>query len=284
MRSLQLWWILWVVSFGFFAQMPSPSSSSAPSSLAHRNERRIRQARIHANLAPYRSPPRLYVGLPLHNVANAPSARPVGDLESHRAAHRGADREQLALQDTPSRRRRRIPANRAGDENRAPSPTPAVCRYIAQPVFAGVGTPPDSQRPSLPPNKRSLGQQRRQEREHQAAAAAQVSQPEQLHAPENRREAGQRRRRERERREREDRERHAQENQQQLRVEREQHEQAGQGRNHDNQLLTPPATHRREQAIAQNLEMVTSGLNPLLLLALAVAVVNVLSPQLAGPT
>ncbi|KAJ7508137.1 hypothetical protein B0H11DRAFT_2308343 [Mycena galericulata] len=132
MRSLLLWWILWVVSFGFFTQMRSPSSPSETSSLAHRNERRIRQARIHANLAPYRSPPRLYVGLPLHDVGNAPSARPVVDLESHRAAHRGADREQqLALQDTPSRRRRRIPANRT-DENRAPSPTPAVRRHIAQ--------------------------------------------------------------------------------------------------------------------------------------------------------
>ncbi|KAJ7443351.1 hypothetical protein B0H11DRAFT_2204239 [Mycena galericulata] len=263
MRSLQLWWIFWVVLFVFFAQMPSPSSSFAPSSLAHRNERRIRQARIRANLAPYRSPPRLYAGLPLQDVGNAPSARLVGDLESHRTALRGADREQqLALQDTPSRRRRRIPANRAGDENRAPSPTPAVRRYIAQPVFAGVGTPPDSQRLSLPPNKRSLGQQRRQERERQAAAAPQVSQPEQPHAPENRCEAGQRRRRERERREREDRERHAQENQQQLRVEREQHEQAGQGRNHDNQLLTPPATHRREQAIVQNLEMVLNCNTP----------------------
>ncbi|KAJ7458662.1 hypothetical protein B0H11DRAFT_2317756 [Mycena galericulata] len=227
MRSLLLWWILWVVSFGFFTQMRSPSSPSETSSLAHRNERRIRQARIHANLAPYRSPPRLYAGLPLHDVGNAPSARPVGDLESHRAAHRGADREQqLALQDTPSRRRRRIPANRT-DENRAPSPTPAVRRHIAQASNDG----------------RNVNTRLRQL--HKYPSLSSRTHPKTVAKRGN--EGGVN---------------VNDENQQQLRVEREQHEQAGQGRNHDNQLLTPPATHRREQAIGQNLEMVLNCNTP----------------------
>ncbi|KAJ7468339.1 hypothetical protein B0H11DRAFT_1921203 [Mycena galericulata] len=50
MHSLQLWWIHWVVSFSFFLSFFRAnvflSSSSAPSSLAHRNER-ICRARIY---------------------------------------------------------------------------------------------------------------------------------------------------------------------------------------------------------------------------------------------
>ncbi|KAJ7730720.1 hypothetical protein B0H14DRAFT_2640181 [Mycena olivaceomarginata] len=52
-------------------------------------------------------------------------------VEERRSIQRDADRErQLALQETPSRRRRRIPEAR--DENRAPSPTPVARRPVPQ--------------------------------------------------------------------------------------------------------------------------------------------------------
>ncbi|KAJ6475516.1 hypothetical protein C8R45DRAFT_1010261 [Mycena sanguinolenta] len=143
----------------FLAQMPPPLKSS--SGLPQRPDHHIRQARDRANAAPYLSSRR-------QSSANAHAAgtswpvaprplpprprplapRPNGDLESQHTAQRDADRDQqLAQQETPSRRRRRIPENRAGDENRALSPTPAPHRRVQQPVFAGAGTPLDSQRP-----------------------------------------------------------------------------------------------------------------------------------------
>ncbi|KAJ7939228.1 hypothetical protein B0H13DRAFT_2300979 [Mycena leptocephala] len=147
MRSfLQLPWTLWVLFLVFLVQMSSHPASPQASSLPQRPERQIRQARQSANIPLYRSPRRQRVLAPRLN----------GDLESQRMAHRDADREQqLALQETPSRRRR-MPEHRAGDENRAPSPTPAAPR----PFFCRRrdGTPPDSQRPvvALPLDKRTL--------------------------------------------------------------------------------------------------------------------------------
>ncbi|KAJ6582758.1 hypothetical protein B0H10DRAFT_1954253 [Mycena sp. CBHHK59/15] len=178
MRWLQLPWI-WVILWVLWVRMSSSPGPSRSSSLPQRAERQIRQARQLANIAPYSSPRR--------HVANAPplrvlAPRPNGDLESQRAVHRDADRErQLALQETPSRRRRRMPDCQAGDENRAPSPTPVARPRIEQPVFAGVGTPPNSQRP-LPPDKRTVARRARSERERQererlAAAAPPAQQP-----------------------------------------------------------------------------------------------------------
>ncbi|KAJ7891124.1 hypothetical protein B0H13DRAFT_1887296 [Mycena leptocephala] len=248
MRPLPLLlWILWVFLV-LLVKMPSPSSPSQSSSFPQRTKTHIRQARQLANIAPYRLNP---ANAPLRALApnpngNAPlralAPRPNGDLESQRTAHRDADRErQLELQETPPRRRRRMPQHRVGDENRAPSPTPVARRHIEQPVFAGVGTPPDSQRP-LPPDKRAAAQRARRERERQAAAAAPVSEQRPTLQ-----QTAQRARRERERQQREQAERQQQEQvEQQNREaertrERERVQPEGQ---RANQLLTPPATNR----------------------------------------
>ncbi|KAK7046503.1 hypothetical protein R3P38DRAFT_2765320 [Favolaschia claudopus] len=157
---LRLRWIIWGILFAFLLQM-SPTRPSSSSLRVHANSQ-IRQARTLANAPPYRSPQRCSPdkdagARPLRPVLGT---RPNGDPESHRAANRSDDRErQLALQETPSRRRRRIPGQQ--DENRAPSPTPNPRRPLAQPNFAGVGTPPDSQQPSQFPNRRAAGQQAR---------------------------------------------------------------------------------------------------------------------------
>ncbi|KAF8130018.1 hypothetical protein K438DRAFT_1788907 [Mycena galopus ATCC 62051] len=146
MRCLQRWCILlWVVFIGFLTQIRSSPPGSS-SSLPQRTERHIRQARDRANAGPYVSPrsqtrplPRplaqrqLLRPLVQNPLPRALAPRPNGDVESQRTAHRDAERErQLELQETPSRRRRRIPQNRTDDENRAPSPTPAARRRVEQ--------------------------------------------------------------------------------------------------------------------------------------------------------
>jgi hypothetical protein len=108
----------------FFRSPPSP-----PSSLAQRCERGIRQARVYASIAPYRSPRRQPGASPLRDIQNVPRVQHGPGVEEQRSIQRDADRErQLALQETPSRRRRRIPEAR--DENRAPLPTPVAQRPV----------------------------------------------------------------------------------------------------------------------------------------------------------
>ncbi|KAJ6485693.1 hypothetical protein C8R45DRAFT_997528 [Mycena sanguinolenta] len=148
------WLLLW--------SPPLQSSSGLP----QRPDRHIRQARDRANAAPYLSPHRQSSAnahaagtlRPLAPRPLAPRPRPLaphpnGDLESQRTAQCDTDRDQqLAQQETPSHHRRRIPENWAGNENWAPSPTPAPHRRVQQPVFAGTGTPLDSQRPEDGPD------------------------------------------------------------------------------------------------------------------------------------
>ncbi|KAJ6503804.1 hypothetical protein C8R45DRAFT_973791 [Mycena sanguinolenta] len=135
----------------FLAQMSPPLKSS--SGLPQRPDHHIRQARDRANAAPSANAHAAGTSRPVAPQPLPPRPRPLaprpnGDLESQHTAQRDADRDQqLAQQETLSRRCRRIPENRAGDENRAPSPTPAPHRRVQQPVFAGAGTPLDSQRP-----------------------------------------------------------------------------------------------------------------------------------------
>ncbi|KAJ7149357.1 hypothetical protein C8R46DRAFT_1230516 [Mycena filopes] len=131
---LSCWALLTAVSL--LLTLMAPSSSPPSSSLAQRSERSIRQARVYANIAPYRSPRREPGIAPLRNIGNAPPVANGADIEEQRATQRDADRErQLALQLTPSRRRRRIPERQ--DENSAPLPTSAARRPMPQPVFAG---------------------------------------------------------------------------------------------------------------------------------------------------
>ncbi|KAJ7900896.1 hypothetical protein B0H13DRAFT_1883200 [Mycena leptocephala] len=216
---------IFLVALSIFLAIMSPPSASPSSSLPQRRERHIRQARVYANIAPYRSPRREPGIAPLRNIRNAPAVQHGPELEQHHSAQRDADWErQLALQETPSRRRRRLPERR--DENRAPSPTLIARRPLPQPVFAGAGTPPATQQAPLPPNRHTLAQQARRERERQAAAAAVQAAPQAPQAPPpTRREAAQRARREREQHAREER---AQQ-----------------------QLLTPPATCPQQPLILE---------------------------------
>ncbi|KAJ7711851.1 hypothetical protein B0H16DRAFT_1744795 [Mycena metata] len=141
---MRLWAVLWPLLVAILLSLDIMSPPSPSSSLAQRRERGIRQARVYANIAPYRSPRRQPGVLPLRDIQNVPPVQHGSDIEQRRSVQRDADRErQLALQETPSRRRCRIPEAR--DENRAPSPTPLMRRPIPQPVFPGVGTPPATQ-------------------------------------------------------------------------------------------------------------------------------------------
>ncbi|KAJ7238906.1 hypothetical protein C8J57DRAFT_1246237 [Mycena rebaudengoi] len=97
-----------------------PSSSSGTFSLVQRTSKTTRQARNNANTSPYRRSPLRQQGpspnVPFQSIVNTSNER-------ERAALRDADRErQLALQETPSRRHRRVPQGSTGNENRAPSP------------------------------------------------------------------------------------------------------------------------------------------------------------------
>ncbi|KAJ7845733.1 hypothetical protein B0H14DRAFT_2584556 [Mycena olivaceomarginata] len=161
MRPIQLFLCLCAVLLLLLTLMSSSSSSSralSSSPFAHRPERQIRQARNNAN-APYCSPCR-QANPPLRDIRNA-STLQLGDLEEQRAAQ--------WLQETPSRRRRRLPANPTGgsDENRTPSPTPTARRPVPRPLFAGVGTPPTTQPLQLPPSKRQAAQRARQARDRE---------------------------------------------------------------------------------------------------------------------
>ncbi|KAJ7480355.1 hypothetical protein B0H11DRAFT_1916092 [Mycena galericulata] len=131
MRSLLLWFLILGV-LCFLMLTPPPTASS--SSLAQRRT--------------------------TGNSTAGPS------LEQERSGLREAERQrQAALQETPSRRRRRIPGQA---QNREPSPTPTT---TSQTIRLGLGTPPETQAPTQnAPSRAALAQCAR--REHEAAAKA----------------------------------------------------------------------------------------------------------------
>ncbi|KAJ7628200.1 hypothetical protein DFH06DRAFT_1442097 [Mycena polygramma] len=148
---------------------PTPSSS-----LAHRRVTGVRNARVRAMSPMYQGQrsPRAF-GQVLQDIRNvlpnsaAPSAS--SSLEDERLALRNADRDrQLALQETPSRRRRRVP-----DENRAGSPTPGPSgRRVQQRV--GLQTPPATRTEETAVQRgtaRSVAQRARRQQEADARGA-----------------------------------------------------------------------------------------------------------------
>ncbi|KAJ7853087.1 hypothetical protein B0H13DRAFT_1904315 [Mycena leptocephala] len=159
--------LLLLFIWALILSMSSPSSSS----LAHRHERSVRGARNAAMESPYASPRRHRLAAnPFQEVGNLPRVTlpRIPSLDQERAALRNADRErQQALQETPSRRYRRVP--RREEENRAMSPTPGLQRAVPQ---LGLATPPDSQAPPAVANKRALAQRARRDRENAAKTAA----------------------------------------------------------------------------------------------------------------
>ncbi|KAJ7784809.1 hypothetical protein B0H14DRAFT_2630620 [Mycena olivaceomarginata] len=182
---------------------------------------------------------------PRRHVARAPLRaivpRPNVDLESQRTAQRDADRErQLALQETPSRRRvecLEIMLETKIGLHRLRRLRADILNSL---FFAGVGTPPDSQRLLLPPNKSTLARRARrerdrQERERQAAATPPAQQrPTVRETVQRARREGERQRQEREQQEREE------------RAARERERVQG-----ANQLLTPPATNRERANVPE---------------------------------
>ncbi|KAJ7925676.1 hypothetical protein B0H13DRAFT_1862933 [Mycena leptocephala] len=159
--------LLLLFIWALILSMSSPSSSS----LAHRHERSVRGARNAAMESPYASPRRHRLAAnPFQDVGNLPRVTlpRLPSLDQERAALRDADRErQQALQETPSRRYRRVP--RREEENRAVSPTPGLRRAVPP---SGLATPPDSQAPPAVANKRALAQRARRDRENAAKTAA----------------------------------------------------------------------------------------------------------------
>ncbi|KAJ6528582.1 hypothetical protein B0H19DRAFT_1274798 [Mycena capillaripes] len=137
---------------------PLPTASSSP--LAQCRTSGVLQARNNAIRSPYQSPRDQRANAlrsPLRSVLNIPrpqvrdtTAGPT--IEQERSDVREAERKrQAALQETPSRRRRRVPGQ---TENHAPSPTLGASQ-AQQMRPLGLATPPDSQPPrfALKPNK-----------------------------------------------------------------------------------------------------------------------------------
>ncbi|KAK6996326.1 hypothetical protein R3P38DRAFT_2800029 [Favolaschia claudopus] len=176
MRLLGLWFLVAGILL-VFSMQPTPPSSSSPSSpsLADRQTRRSRDARNAAMSPPYRVPRlpgRVSPGRrAFQDISNSQQqgSRESGtqssdssSVDNQRASQRDADcQRQLALQETPSRRRRREP-QRLNEENQRPtSPTPGPStarRQINRPANAsGLQTPPATAQEQ--PNRRAAGQQ-----------------------------------------------------------------------------------------------------------------------------
>ncbi|KAJ7021409.1 hypothetical protein C8F04DRAFT_1195533 [Mycena alexandri] len=184
--ATSLWVIVCVLSALYLMLSPPPTASS---SLAQRRTSGARQARNTALRSPYQSPRehrlhRVNGASPLRDVTNIPQAENAAagpSLERERADLRNAERErQAALQETPSRGRRRIPGQA---ENRAASPTSGGSRiqdtlFIVLQRPLGLATPPASNvnagssntNAAPAPTARTLAQRARRERE----AAARV--------------------------------------------------------------------------------------------------------------
>ncbi|KAK6991579.1 hypothetical protein R3P38DRAFT_2803631 [Favolaschia claudopus] len=174
MRFGGLWWLFAATVLFVVAMQPTPPCSALPSSssLAQRPPRGVRDARNAAMTPPYsvtRRPGRVSPVRPVfQDVSNRHGAPTIQspnslDADAQRASLRDADRQrQLALQETPSRRRRRHP-ERPGDDERSRSPTPAASMSRRQPLAnaTGLQTPPatsagQENRPP-PPRHRSPG-------------------------------------------------------------------------------------------------------------------------------
>jgi hypothetical protein len=139
-RSFQ--WLQAQNSFVDYRQTPPPTASS--SSLTHRRTTGIRHARDSMMQSPSQSPRRRrleHAGIPspLRDASNClhypPAENPNAgsSSEQEHAELRELQRERhAALQETPSRRRRRIPGQ---TENRVPSPTPGPSQARQQQVW-----------------------------------------------------------------------------------------------------------------------------------------------------
>ncbi|KAJ7670724.1 hypothetical protein DFH06DRAFT_1125018 [Mycena polygramma] len=128
--------------------MLSPPPTASSSSLVHRQTSGVRHARIDASRSPYQSPRQRHLQRsggqrsPFRDIANFPPPQNTAagpSAEQERSHAREAERErQAALQETPSRRRRRVPGQA---ENRAPSPTPGAQQAVGSgyaPGFPGT--------------------------------------------------------------------------------------------------------------------------------------------------
>ncbi|KAJ7850355.1 hypothetical protein B0H13DRAFT_1905717 [Mycena leptocephala] len=158
--------LLLLFIWALILSMSSPSSSS----LAHCHERSVRGARNAAMESLYASPRRHRLAAnPFQEVGNLPRVTlpRFPPLDQERAALRDADRErQEALQETPSRRYRRVP--RREEENRAVSPTPGLrgCSAVGISYSARLAGAP------AVANKWALAQRARRDRENAAKTAA----------------------------------------------------------------------------------------------------------------
>ncbi|KAJ7697200.1 hypothetical protein B0H17DRAFT_1130507 [Mycena rosella] len=211
----------------------APSLPTPPFSLAHRHTTSVRDARHGAMslsyAVPCRSPthpraPFLDIANEVSHIQNAPSTRPVSpSFDRASVSFRDADRErQLALQESPSRQRHRIPGA-SGDENwssspaagtRSSSPTPGASNSrVARPLIPHLGlqTPPATETTTAPvPSAQSLAQRARRQREAAARREREAAAGPMANAAPgppaeniNRYSAAQQERREHERRERE---------------------------------------------------------------------------------
>ncbi|KAK6980548.1 hypothetical protein R3P38DRAFT_3235414 [Favolaschia claudopus] len=136
---------LLIVFFAAAMVFPLPTPTSPP--LAHRTTRSIRQTRHSAmqpsySNSPGRRPVNAAGRAPFQNIANLQEGvvcwsnkGPFVEMRSGRGTP--------LLQETPSRRRRRVP-QASNDENRSTSPTPRSSRSFRS--ANGLPTPPDTQR------------------------------------------------------------------------------------------------------------------------------------------
>ncbi|KAJ7873060.1 hypothetical protein B0H14DRAFT_2569901 [Mycena olivaceomarginata] len=139
---MRLWAAFWPLLVALSILLATMSPPSPPSSLAQRCERGIRQARIYASIAPYRSPRRQPGASPLRDIQNVPRVQHGPGVEEQRSIQRDADPRRPVPQPvfagvgTPPAMlwQAPLPPNRyeARDENRAPSPTPVARRPVPQ--------------------------------------------------------------------------------------------------------------------------------------------------------
>ncbi|KAJ7495990.1 hypothetical protein B0H11DRAFT_1910265 [Mycena galericulata] len=155
MHSFLLWFLILGV-LCFLMLTPPPTASS--SSLAQRRTTGVREARNNALRSPYQSPRQRRLGhadgrSPLRDVGNIHCQNSTAgpSLEQERSGLREAERQrQAALQETPSRRRRRIPGQA---QNREPSPTPTTTSQTISRAYERCSTSrayePSSATPSV---------------------------------------------------------------------------------------------------------------------------------------
>ncbi|KAF8128813.1 hypothetical protein K438DRAFT_2114405 [Mycena galopus ATCC 62051] len=167
---LMLRCVIFVVAFlllllSGMAPLPTP-----PLSLPHHQQTSVRNARQNAMLPPYAVPhcshnrhqPLQSIGNELHTPSDSKDPQqPARDADPQQPA-RDADQErQLALQETPSRQRRRIPASSSNENYRSISPTPGAS--TSRPPPRALLPTPSTTAPHT--NARSEAQRRRRERE-----------------------------------------------------------------------------------------------------------------------